>query len=245
MATENMDGALIDAAVAAGAKGIVIAGVGNGNMTKPARRRARPRRRRRASSACASSRVTTGQVGRNVEVERRQPGPRGVARTQPAEGARAAAARAAQDAGPQDDPAATSTNTDVIGRRWLTLGVAAAYSPRLAWCVAQDASAAARSSSATRATRTASRRHVGTWPKKFHIGTNEFNLGFTTLIIGGGYPAGLRQLQPGFRERRRVRPRAPGRRSATRGSSCRVCSTRSGRCRGRWGSCTTGRRRSG
>src|SRR4029078_6483436 len=36
MATENMDGALINAAVAAGAKGIVIAGVGNGNMTKPA-----------------------------------------------------------------------------------------------------------------------------------------------------------------------------------------------------------------
>jgi L-asparaginase len=36
MATENMDGKLIDAAVAAGAKGIVIAGVGNGNMTKEA-----------------------------------------------------------------------------------------------------------------------------------------------------------------------------------------------------------------
>jgi len=31
-----MDGALIDAAVAAGAKGIVIAGVGNGNMTQKA-----------------------------------------------------------------------------------------------------------------------------------------------------------------------------------------------------------------
>jgi L-asparaginase len=33
MAHENMDGALITAAVAAGAKGLVIAGVGNGNMT--------------------------------------------------------------------------------------------------------------------------------------------------------------------------------------------------------------------
>ena len=31
-----MDGALIDAAAAAGAKGIVIAGVGNGNLTQPA-----------------------------------------------------------------------------------------------------------------------------------------------------------------------------------------------------------------
>ena len=36
MATENMDGALINAAAAAGAKGIVIAGVGNGNMTQTA-----------------------------------------------------------------------------------------------------------------------------------------------------------------------------------------------------------------
>ena len=36
MAYENMDGALIDAAAAAGAKGIVIAGVGNGNMTEAA-----------------------------------------------------------------------------------------------------------------------------------------------------------------------------------------------------------------
>jgi L-asparaginase len=30
MAHENMDGALVDAAVAAGTKGVVIAGVGNG-----------------------------------------------------------------------------------------------------------------------------------------------------------------------------------------------------------------------
>ena len=69
MAYENMDGALIDAAVAAGAKGVVIAGVGNGNLTKPARRRRWPRRRRRGSSASARSRVTTGRVGRNVELD--------------------------------------------------------------------------------------------------------------------------------------------------------------------------------
>jgi hypothetical protein len=36
MAHQNMDGALIDAAVASGARGLVIAGVGNGNMTKTA-----------------------------------------------------------------------------------------------------------------------------------------------------------------------------------------------------------------
>ena len=71
MAYENMDGALIDAAVAAGAKGIVIAGVGNGNMTEPGRRRAggaREERHRvraflargdRPSSAATSSSTTT------------------------------------------------------------------------------------------------------------------------------------------------------------------------------------------
>ena len=36
MAHENMDGALLNAAAAAGAKGLVIAGVGNGNMTQSA-----------------------------------------------------------------------------------------------------------------------------------------------------------------------------------------------------------------
>ena len=41
MAYENMDGALIDAAVAAGAKGVVVAGVGNGNLTSPGRQGAR------------------------------------------------------------------------------------------------------------------------------------------------------------------------------------------------------------
>jgi L-asparaginase len=68
MAYENMDGALINAAATTGAKGVVVAGVGNGNMTKA------------ALDACAaaaakgvicvrSSRVATGQVGRNVEVD--------------------------------------------------------------------------------------------------------------------------------------------------------------------------------
>src|SRR3954468_3891270 len=68
MATENMDGALIDAAVAAGAKGIVIAGVGNGNMTKPALD-ALEAAAKKGIVCVRSSRVTTGQVGRNVEVK--------------------------------------------------------------------------------------------------------------------------------------------------------------------------------
>jgi L-asparaginase len=67
MATENMDGALINAAAAAGAKGIVIAGVGNGNMTKPALD-ALSAQAKRSIVGVRSSRVTTGQVGRNVEV---------------------------------------------------------------------------------------------------------------------------------------------------------------------------------
>jgi L-asparaginase len=67
MANENMDGAMIDAAVAAGAKGIVIAGVGNGNMTKAALD-ALAKHAKNGIVCVRSSRVTTGQVGRNVEV---------------------------------------------------------------------------------------------------------------------------------------------------------------------------------
>jgi L-asparaginase len=73
MAYVSMGPELIDAAVAGGAKGIVIAGVGNGNMTKA------------AVDACAnavkkgvvvvrSSRVPTGLVGRNVEINDDQNG---------------------------------------------------------------------------------------------------------------------------------------------------------------------------
>src|SRR6478672_4726645 len=68
MATENMDGALISAAAAAGAKGIIIAGVGNGNMTKSALD-ALAAQAKKGIVAVRSSRVTTGQVGRNVEVD--------------------------------------------------------------------------------------------------------------------------------------------------------------------------------
>ena len=68
MANENMDGALINAAVAAGAKGIVIAGVGNGNMTKEALD-ALAQAARKGVVCVRSTRVATGQVGRNVEVQ--------------------------------------------------------------------------------------------------------------------------------------------------------------------------------
>lgn len=68
MAHENMDGALIDAAVAAGARGIVIAGVGNGNMTKAALD-ALAAQAKKGIVCVRSSRVATGQVGRNVEVD--------------------------------------------------------------------------------------------------------------------------------------------------------------------------------
>jgi len=67
MATENMDGTLINAAAAAGAKGIVIAGVGNGNMTKAALE-ALEAQARKGIVCVRSTRVATGQVGRNVEV---------------------------------------------------------------------------------------------------------------------------------------------------------------------------------
>ncbi len=68
MAYENMDGALITAAAAAGAKGIVIAGVGNGNMTASALE-ALSAQAKKGVVAVRASRVATGRVGRNVEVE--------------------------------------------------------------------------------------------------------------------------------------------------------------------------------
>jgi L-asparaginase len=68
MAAENMDGALINAAAAAGAKGIVIAGVGNGNMTATAVQ-ALAAQSKKGVVAVRSSRVATGLVGRNVEVD--------------------------------------------------------------------------------------------------------------------------------------------------------------------------------
>lgn len=58
---------LIDASVANGAKGIVIAGVGNGNMNK-ASLEAAARAARKGVVVVRSSRVLTGTVGRNVEV---------------------------------------------------------------------------------------------------------------------------------------------------------------------------------
>jgi L-asparaginase len=68
MAHENMDGALINASAAAGAKGIIIAGVGNGNMTAPALE-ALSAQAKKGVVAVRSTRVATGRVGRNVEVQ--------------------------------------------------------------------------------------------------------------------------------------------------------------------------------
>ena len=68
MAYEDMDGKIIDAAAAAGAKGIVIAGVGNGNMTAPAVK-ALAAQAQKGLVCVRASRVATGQVGRNVEVD--------------------------------------------------------------------------------------------------------------------------------------------------------------------------------
>jgi L-asparaginase len=59
---------LIDASVNAGAKGIVIAGVGNGNMNK-AGVDAAARAVKKGVVVVRSSRVATGMVDRNVEVK--------------------------------------------------------------------------------------------------------------------------------------------------------------------------------
>jgi len=62
----DMTGDLIDSSVANGAKGIVIAGVGNGNMNKASLEAAA--RAAKKVAVVRSSRVITGTVGRNVEV---------------------------------------------------------------------------------------------------------------------------------------------------------------------------------
>jgi L-asparaginase len=66
-ACADMPADLIDASVANGARGIVIAGVGNGNMNK-ASLEAAARAVKKGVVVVRSSRVATGTVGRNVEV---------------------------------------------------------------------------------------------------------------------------------------------------------------------------------
>jgi L-asparaginase len=66
-ACADMPADLIDASVANGAKGIVIAGVGNGNMNK-ASLDAATKAARKGVIVVRSSRVPIGTVGRNVEV---------------------------------------------------------------------------------------------------------------------------------------------------------------------------------
>jgi L-asparaginase len=63
----DMPADAIDAAAANGAKGIVIAGVGNGNMNK-ASLEAAANAAKKGVIVVRSSRVATGTVGRNVEV---------------------------------------------------------------------------------------------------------------------------------------------------------------------------------
>lgn len=66
--TAGVSADLIDAAVASGAKGIVTAGVGNGNMPKDALA-ALERARAKSVVVVRSTRVTSGTVGRNVETD--------------------------------------------------------------------------------------------------------------------------------------------------------------------------------
>jgi len=67
MAYADMSPGLINASVAGGAKGIVIAGVGNGNMNK-ASVDAAAAAAKKGIKVVRSSRVPTGIVGRNVEL---------------------------------------------------------------------------------------------------------------------------------------------------------------------------------
>jgi L-asparaginase len=66
--TADVSPDLIDAAVKSGAKGLVTAGVGNGNMTSPALAAVK-RAVKKGVVVVRSTRVPTGSVGRNVEVD--------------------------------------------------------------------------------------------------------------------------------------------------------------------------------
>jgi L-asparaginase len=68
MATLDMSPDLIDCSATSGAKGIVIAGVGNGNMNKAAIHAAAAAVKK-GVVVVRSSRVPTGTVGRDVEIE--------------------------------------------------------------------------------------------------------------------------------------------------------------------------------
>jgi len=67
-ASAGMSADLIDATVALGAQGLVVAGVGNGNMTSAALE-ALGRARQNGVLCVRSTRVPTGAVGRNVEID--------------------------------------------------------------------------------------------------------------------------------------------------------------------------------
>lgn len=64
----NMDATMINAAIAAGAKGIVVAGVGDGNMTKPALD-ALAAAAKKGILVVRSTRLPKGMVMRNAEVK--------------------------------------------------------------------------------------------------------------------------------------------------------------------------------
>ena len=100
----NMSPSLIDAAVKGGAKGLVVAGVGDGNMTKPAID-ALARAAKAGVVVVRSTRLAGGLVLRNNEVNDDQMGFVASGRVHRAQVARAAAAGADQDARPEADPA--------------------------------------------------------------------------------------------------------------------------------------------
>ena len=121
---------LIDAAVANGAKGIVIAGVGNGNMNK-ASVDAAARAAKKGVVVVRSSRVATGTVGRNVEVNDDELGLHRLGRAESAEVADPALAGAAE--APHAAGAAAAVLRVLMGRcskRTLRRALHAVLPPR-------------------------------------------------------------------------------------------------------------------
>ena len=101
--TRTSDGTMVEAAVAAGAKGIVLAGVGDGNMTAPMID-ALAAAAAKGVVVVRSTRVGSGIVRRNIEVNDDKLGFVAAHGAQPAEGAGPAPPGADQDQRRQADP---------------------------------------------------------------------------------------------------------------------------------------------
>ena len=113
----NMSPDLITAAAKNGAKGIVIAGVGDGNMTAPALEAVKAVAKQ-GVVVVRSSRINGGIIRRNIEVNDDEARNGRVDGAQSGQGARAAPARADEDVGSEEDSGLLQPLLGSKGEAW-------------------------------------------------------------------------------------------------------------------------------